>query len=270
MEAVDVFNENQTFIDHFEENIPDDAMVVKVKLNDINEQDEHSLFSFINAKNFVEDCFGTILFSSCGLHLKGRNKIPHYHFHAILKSFKPPSNMTVKKNGWIAKDPTERQMPNSSIQITPINHSMPKYHVLTYPLKEGTMPNHYEDVDDDLVSRVFIDYTVKNKRMAKKYMDFLLSVGNEIYQTELAANHRREKCEQRKKDKLNELFDLCDANKDKFYDFPSMLIWLDEYIFELPLNEKPDIRNFRSNAEKVANKLRMLKYSDVILGKTKY
>lgn len=250
--------ETQNYIQLFDQ-LADDSKVVKLKFNNV---DQHDHENFINGKRFIEEELrATILYSSIGLHINGKNKVPHLHYHFITAPFKEPSNISQKKNRWINKDRDSNILPDVSIQISDIDHQSPKYHTLAYPLKEGLYP----DVEPNLLHKGFYSHLGKNNRMDRKLIEFLKGVGNDIYNKQLAANDRKDKCEERKQNKLNDLFKLVDTNKDKFHTYSQMVTWLDEnYIDKLELHELPDTRNYKINCEKIAVKLKYIKYSQLI------
>lgn len=247
-----------TYVELFNQ-LADDSKVIKFKLNNVDQNDQEN---FINAKRFVqEELKATILYSSIGLHINGKNKIPHLHYHFITAPFKEPSNVSQKKNRWIQKDRDSNLLPDVSIQISDIDHQSPKYHTLAYPLKEGLYP----DVEPGLLQKGFYDYTKKNNKMDRQLIEFLRGVGNEIYNKQLASNDRRDKCEERKQNKLLDLFKLVEDNKHEFHTFRQMLQWLDvNYIDKLEIHELPDSRNYKINCEKIAVKLQYVKYSELI------
>lgn len=249
--------ELELYTEVFEKNIPDDAMVVKVKYNNIAEDDEFNSM----VKYYIQDALkAKILYSSAGLHKNGKNAVPHYHYHFITTKFQIPSNPSQHRRRWIDKDVDANYLgEHCTIQFErKIDTSKPKYHTLAYPLKEGNIPR-------DCRLFGFHDFMEPKQKMKKEMVEFLKSVGQEIYQTAMAAHDRREKSDERKQLKLTDLFNLCSENKSSFDTYRQMILWLDSnYIAKLELNELPDSRNYKNNCEKVAVKLGLLKYSDII------
>jgi len=255
MENVAERSDEQTFVQVFEETIPEDAMVVKCKFNDIADDEFYP-----NVKSYIQDELKAhILYSSAGIHKNGSNAVPHIHYHFITTKFKVPSNPSQHRKRWVAKDiDTNYLGENCSIQFGKIEIKKPKYHVLAYPLKEGL-------VNEEILALGFHDYTQKNGKMKKNMKTFLMDVGKEIYEKAMAAHDRREKSDERKQIKLTDLYDLCRENRESFTTYLGMKLWLDSnYIDNLELSELPDSRNYKNNCEKVAVKLRILKYSDII------
>jgi len=255
MENVAERSDEQTFVQVFEESIPDDAMVVNVKFNKIKEDEFYP-----NVKSYITDKLNArVLYSSAGIHKNGKNAVPHIHYHFITTRFKVPSNRSQHRQRWVDEDiETNYLGKNCSIQFEKIDNTKPKYHVLAYPLKEGL-------INEEINALGFHDYTQKNGKMKKDMKTFLMGVGKEIYEKAMAAHDRREKSDERKQIKLTDLFNLCRENRESFTTFTGMKLWLDtNYIDKLELSELPDSRNYKNNCEKVAVKLRLLKYSDII------
>ena len=130
--------------------------------------------------------------------------------------------------------------------------TIPKYHVLSYPLKEKLMIEEY-------TKALYID---RGTPMKLDKIAFLMEVGKTIYENALASHHRNDLCEERKKNRLLELQEI--VKNQKFNNFRDMVLWLDDnYINNLDVHELPDFRNYKSNCEKVAVKLGILRYSQL-------
>lgn len=251
-----------TLPNQFEQLIPDDAMVINVKLNfDIPEDDVETLnclreLPLFDIKKYVEDLDVKILFSSVGYHLLGERKQPHIHYHFITTAFHPPSNPSQHRKRWAKKTEASMEFLSSSFKFQSIDTSQPKYQVLSYPLKEGHAIKH----------NLKTNYIFNQLPMTKEQILFLKEVGKSIYDKEQALKLRQDKCEERKKVALHSLYELCEANKNKFNTYREMVIWLeDNYISSLSLDEKPDINHYRTNTQKIANTLGKLKYCDLLL-----
>jgi len=248
--------------EQFESLIPDDSMVINVKLNfeipeDEIDNPESTIrgLPFYDIKKYVEDLEVKILFSSVGIHLLGERKQPHIHFHFITTPFHPPSNPSQHRKRWAKKADASLDFLNCSFKFQTIDSSQPKYQVLSYPLKEGHEVKHNQKVW----------YVFNKTPMTKEQIYFLKTVGKSIYDKEQALKLRQDKCEERKKVALHSLYELCDANKNKFNTYREMVVWLeDNYISKLSLDEKPDINHYRTNCQKIANTLGKLKYCDIL------
>jgi len=135
-----------------------------------------------------------------------------------------------------------------------IDCNNPKYYTLSYPLKEN-ISLWYNDPSY---------YLFNKKPMTEKQLNFLKSVGSEIYNLQVGMHLRREKCEERKKQSLTDLFDLCVKNKIEFNNYREMLNWLDvNYISTLELHDYPDPKNYKTNCQKIAVKLGFMRYSEL-------
>lgn len=235
--------------------IPDDATCISVKINipDYDASDNNFVppaFGSIN--RYLKDCGVEILAVSSGIHLEGRREIPHLHYHYITKHYNEPSNPSQHRKRWLAKQGNETEsFDEATFKYQRLESNKPKYQFLAYPLKEGRM----------LKSKYYI---YNNEVMCSEMKNYLLSIGQAIYATQMGLKLRQEKSQERKQLALRELHDLCQANLSHFNTFREMLIWLDEkYISTLELEELPDPKNYKTNCQKVAVKLKLLKYSEI-------
>lgn len=202
--------------------------------------------NFYAVQAYLNELKIDILYSSCGLHLNGKNKIPHIHYALICKNIPKGTFVTANsthRKRWLAK--------NEDFNFEGVSFSFPKkenpvWQILSYPLKEGhAIP--------------------KGILMATKYLDFVTAYGKNLYQVSLGNHARQDACEERKKVALLSLAKLCEDNKSEFSSYREMVIWLDtNYIDKLSLEEKPDPRNYKTNCQKICVHLGKLKYSDIV------
>ena len=242
--------------DRLEQEIPDDSFVTTVKYNfDLKDDNETPYYPLFDIRAYVKDLAGDILYSSCGIHYNGKHKQPHVHYHFITNTFYPPSNPSQHRKRWAKKNEASLDFLKCSFMFQPIDTTKPKYSTLSYPLKEG----HEVKCDKKFV------YIDNMQPMTKDVLLFLKEVGKAIYDKECALKLRQDKCEERKKVTLHTLFEICAANKDKFSSYRQMIIWLeDNYITKLSLDELPDVNHYRTNCQKIAVNLGILKYCDII------
>jgi len=235
----------------FQADIPDECSVVCVKINDVEiDNDGKPDFIWVDIKLYVEE-LSTVLFSSAGLHINGKAGKPHIHYVFICKKFKPPSNPSQHRKRYAEKN--EASFENVSFQFKDLDKSKPKYHCLSYPLKEG---RHVTPVNKM--------YTYNGSPMPHDSIKFLKEIGKSIYDVELGNNLKKDKCEERKKQSLMDLFKICQENRSRFSTLKSMMVCLDDvYIATLELEELPDPKNYKTNCQKIAVKLGILKYSDL-------
>lgn len=119
---------------------------------------------------------------------------------------------------------------------------------MAYPFKEG------------------IELSCCNFGLNQKEIKFLKDVGQEIYEKACGLRLRQDKCEERKKNALLELYSLCETNKNSFGSFKQMLLWLDKnYIATLSIEDYPDPKNYKTNCQKVAVQLGLITYSSLCL-----
>lgn len=250
-----------TIVDQFENLIPDDSMVVDIKINlpDYNGENGFALadvgFHYMDLKQYILDLGCKILFSTAGIHLRGKNKMPHIHYNMITTFCFPPTNPSQHRARWVKKNNINlNTFENVSFKFhQKIDANSPKYSVLSYPLKEGIKVN--------LASCFVFDC----KAMSRKYIDFLMEVGKAIYDKQMGLKLRQDKSEDRKNLALENLYQLCVENKNMFSNYKEMVVWLDtNFIAKLELKDYPDPKNYKTNCQKICVKLGKLKYSDIL------
>jgi len=229
-------------------------MVICVKYNTA---DMHA-FPFADLNKYLSDHEIKIKYSSYGQHLNGENKVPHVHYNLIVEPFnykKITQNASQHRKRWYDKN-IENEIDPDFLKLSfkfhdHLEEKKCKYATLSYPLKEGL---HYWN-----------DRQVVYKNVNKEMFNFLLSVGTDIYNKEVGLHQRQDKCDERKQCALNNLFQLCDENKMKFGSYREMSIWLDvNYIDKLDIGEYPDPKNYKTNLQKIAVKLKLMKYSELV------
>ena len=231
-------------------------MVICVKLN----TSDMELFPFFDLNKYLTDNEIVIKYSSYGQHLQGENKRPHVHLNMIVEPFnfkKITQNASQHRKRWYDKN-VESEIDAQFLNLTfkfhdHLEKNKPKYSTLSYPLKEGL----------GIFGKHFTKYAYKN--VNKEMYNFLLSVGTDIYNKEVGLHLRQEKCEERKQCALQDLFKMCTDNKSNFRSYKEMALWLDtNYIDKLDINEYPDPKNYKTNLQKIAVKLKLMKYSDMV------
>lgn len=232
--------------------ILDEYRCISVKINYAKDEYQEGVLAppdeFGCVLAYLRDSNIDVVFSTCGLHLKGENKRPHIHYHLIVKALPTgtfQSNNSLHRNRWLAKEGNDvYSFENTSFRFP--KKENPVWQQLAYPFKEG-LP------------------IVKGIKNISKYKDFLMTYGTNLYQVSLGNRARQEACDERKKTALLSLAKLCEEHKSEFSDYRQMVIWLDtNYIDTLPLEEKPDPRNYKTNCQKICIHLGKLKYSDII------
>jgi len=254
------------FVQYFTEAIPDESQVLSFKIN--KPENENVL---TNLEKYVKlGLNATILFSSVGLHNQGKNKVPHYHSHFIIQPIKKISNPSLHRKRFLAdeKVSVDTYFGDISMKHSDLDFNKPKYLPLSYPLKEGNILNSIYYLSPSVKPRIVKTQNGKSLKvftqgnMTMDQIEFLKTVGNNIYQSALADNQRRDLSDERKKNKLMEIYELCE--KRGFANYRDMLYWLEEnYISSLSITEYPDSRNYLNNCEKVAIKLGLLKFYEL-------
>ena len=193
--------EHTSLCELLEAAIPDEAWTVSFIFNGVSLTAEKKVDSWewALAKQYVESV-GTILFSSAGLHLNGKAQRPHIHYCFIIDRVlckMPPSNPSDHRNRFCKKEGMEPFPKGVTVQFRMIEPDKPKYHCLTYPLKEGhglgaCTPRAYCAYGDPMKREVF---------------KFLLEYGKGIYEVEVANNLRRDKSDEKIKNNRDRMHD---------------------------------------------------------------
>lgn len=249
----DIGGESVNYLEIFEESIPDDATCISVKVNvpDLEAQEALNHYpAYGSVCRYLKDCGVDIIATSSGIHLNGKRQVPHIHYHFIVNHYNEPTNPSQHRKRWLARLGNETEsFSDASFKYQSLDPQYPKYQFLAYPLKEGKL----------LKRR---NYSFMGKDMTTEMINFLKSVGETIYNTALALRQRQDKCTERKQLALKELFNLCKIQS--FSSYKQMMNWLDtNYIDTLELEEMPDPKNYKTNCQKVAAKLKLLKYSEL-------
>lgn len=243
--------ETESFAVQMQEFIPDDATVVTVKWNcdaDYDVSLNRGHYSYFTAVNYLKDCGVTILASSSGMHLQGENGVPHLHYHFICERFNAPCNPSQHRQRWCNKN--DMDFSDCTFKYQKLKPNTPKYAILSYPYKEGHVCARHEM------------HTYNNMQMTLPMREFLRQVGESIYQSALALKLRQNLLSARRQLALSELYEL--VKSESFSSFREMQIWLDSnYIASLQLQDYPDPKHYKTNTQKVAVKLGLLKYSDL-------
>jgi len=249
-------NEQPTFVQLFEDIIPDDATCVSVKVN-MEDYDADTKSNFTpphgaDILRYLKDSGVEIISSTAGVHIDGRNKVPHIHYHFITKRFSAPTNPSQHRKRWMSK--SDGDLGDASFKYQKLDARYPKYQFLSYPMKEGILP------PKGLWTKSLMLFN--DGPMENTLIEFLKSVGTTIYQTQIALRVRQEKSQERKQLALSELYEIC--RSQSFSNMSQMMKWLDiNYINTLELEDYPDPKNYKVNCQKIAVKLGILKYSEL-------
>lgn len=197
---------------------------------------------------YLRDSKVDIIFSTAGIHLNGENKRPHMHYHIIVKELPSgtfqTANSTHRKR-WLAKD-DNKGFSFENVSVCFPKKEDPVWQVLSYPYKEGLVCMH-----------------PALKKIDKKYNDFLIDYGKNLYQVSLGNRARKDACEERKQKAQDSLYDFCILNKEKFRNYKEMKEFLeDNYLSTLDRSQKPTLNNYRNNVQIVANTLGLFRYCD--------
>lgn len=237
--------------DLLSESILDTYGCISVKVNYAVGEDVSNNIpdEFYSVSAYLNDQKLDVVYSTAGIHLNGKNKRPHIHYHLIVKSMPSgtfQSSNSMHRKRWLSKEG------NNVYSLDNVSISFPKkedpvWQHLAYPFKEG--------------------FIVKQgvKGLLKTQVDFLMEYGKNLYQVSLGNRARQDACENRKKLALNNLAELCKNNISQFNTLKEMMIWLDDsYIATLELEDYPDPKHYKTNCQKIAVNLGKLKYSDIV------
>jgi len=221
------------------------------------------------AMNFTTDTLGEVVASSVGMHLDGKNKKPHVHFHFVVNEpYKPlaDSAKSMRKVRWLKdRDPQDSvYMKHMTVAYSPFDTDKPKWSVLAYPLKEGKR-------GDIRMYRV-IRPGAGMVNMPVEIIDLLEVVATTIYQTAVAVRERNEKAEKKREDNLQELYDWAVKERSGYNNFREMQEHFeDKYLFKIVetegLHALPDVVNYNRNLKKVGRALGIFRYMDDLSGK---
>lgn len=221
---------------------------ISVKINWTSETVPDQLYY---ATEYISDCVDTIFASTAGRHYNGERSEPHIHLHYIVSRYNKPSNPSQHRARWCSKD-ADRNLDGCSFMYQHMLSDTPRYEFLSYPLKEG------HSLDD-----VGLYRWLKGEYMGGIMVQWLKDVGNAIYQKQVALRLRQEKSAERKQNQLLALYEIVKKQSPKSY--KEMVYYLDEvYIPSLELQDYPDPKNYKTNCQKIAVKLKLLKYSELI------
>lgn len=238
------------------ESIESTFRIIEVKINYTKQECEEGFElkppeAIYSVLAYFQDLKLDIVFATAGIHVNGKSQKPHLHWHLIVRDL--PSGTFQTENSkhrhrWLAKEGNECYSFEGVTFRFPKKKEDPVWQVLAYPYKEGLICDHKP-----------------LQIISKEFQNFLIDYGQQLYQVSLGLRARQDACELRKQKALLDLGKLCEDNKDEFSTYREMVIWLEEnYISKLSLEEKPDIRNYQKNCQKIANYLGKLKYCDII------
>lgn len=208
-------------------------------------------------QQYLEDCGAKIMFASGGIHLNGKHKIPHMHWHLIMEEDVKPTNPSDHRKRWAVKNGYDREFfKNVSIKYhARMLPNTPRYSTLAYPLKEGITVSPFDRM-----------YLYLGKPMSREYIKFLGGVGKEINDVEHGIHLRREKSDERKQLALMGLYAVAKEHKDKFTTYKGMMQIMEvEYYKALEFGQRPTIKNYSENSKQVAVELGICNAYDFIL-----
>jgi len=233
--------------------ITDDCYFISVKVNLTEDQVTSGDLpsSIFSMRAYLLDWKVDILYSTAGIHLNGENKVPHMHYSIVARNVPQKTFLTENarhRNNWLAKDNNHENynFTNLTVKLT-TKRKDPVWQCLCYPWKEN-LPVKHGAVH--LIPHI--------------YEEFLLKYAVDLYQVSLGNHARKDACDARKKVALESLGELCVKNREYFSTYRDMLLWLDtNYIDTLTIDEYPDPRNYKTNCQKIAVSLKILKYSEI-------
>lgn len=236
-----------------EEAIPDDTICLSVIHKPVDPsvntfpQYIHDFLDFLKDKEYNVFAYTT------GLHLNGKEKIPHHHYHFMMTTDKGiMTNPAQTLQRWIYK--TKRPITGCTMKWSHLDLTAPKYQFLSYPLKEGNLLRRF--------SKYTPSYFLDGQQMSSGMIRYLRDVGKAIYEKSIALKLRQDKMVERRQLALRDLFEI--VKEQSFGSYRTMLEWLDDnYIATLELEQLPDPNQYKINCKKIAVKLGLLKYSDI-------
>lgn len=253
-------------IKEFEDSIPKKAIRLSVKIDYQDYTAEDFVPEFWDrdvlvdsVSMFAHDHFN-VLAKGAGLHLKGKSEKPHVHYVFICAPCKIPSNFSVIKTRWLAKEENSEYSLGKQRQITfqcdEMTEEDTKVNVLSYVLKEGLA-----------VPETWRWYRPKvDPKMPTVLFEAIKEAGQIIYESQLALRLRQDKCEERKKNTLQEIYNIAveGHKKIEFSNVRQLAEYLEfNYIQKLDLTHKPTRKNYQEYVYQVANTLGFYSYSSM-------
>lgn len=239
------------------------GQLISAKLNldhdEVEEWEDLSFGKFDVLKKFLEANYGSVIYSSVGLHLGGKNGVPHIHFHFITdKSYESITSQarSNRKSRWLKTESFETVnfIKRVSFMHKPFDADKhTPWSFLAYPLKEGNRCRSMEF------------YIGLNSRI----LEFLLSVATTIYETAMAIRERNDKAQQRREDDLDELEEWAKDQYKKgcFETFREMQehfedMYLAEKMEKEGIHGLPNVVKYNHNLKKVGKRLGIYRYCD--------
>jgi len=223
---------------------------------------------FYVARNFLAAKYERVLASSVGLHTRGVNAKPHFHFHFIVArqyAVRTASAVSNEKVRWLRdqSSDTERYMREMTVKFSPLDVSMPVWQTLSYPLKErqrGPIEMYIMQRDGG------------DSIMPVEIIDLLESVGGQLFDVALALQERKQKTEIKKADDLQELYDWAVKNRSSFKTFREMQEYFEDvFLFKKiqadGVHALPEVNNYNRNLKKVGRALGIFRYCDDLSAK---
>jgi len=253
-------------IEEFENSIPEKAIRLSVKIDYADQSSGDFTSDFWESdrlvdsvKAFVVDHFN-IIACGAGLHLKGRLEKPHVHYVFICGPGKIPSNMSVAKDRWLKKDENKEYTLGKNRQVTfkfdELDPEEYKWQVLSYVLKEGLeIPGTWKWYRPKM-----------NPEMPKVVFETIKELGQIIYERQVALLNRQDRCEERKKNVLQDIYRIAEEGHKRleFSNVRQLAEFLElNYIQKLDLTHKPSRRNYQEYVYQVANTLGFYSYSSM-------
>lgn len=238
--------------------------VINVKVNHIYERgtDPELDVCLSIVHEFIEWRNIEIVASSAGVHTRGKNGIPHAHYVFIAKF--PQKIDNKHSRHW---DKFRRlKYPLTSLSTISFRYDLmradkPCWQILSYPLKERNYLGN-------------LWYTIKGNLMENDIKIFLENLGSRLFEEQIAIQERNEACEERKKEKLLNMYEetlsYLAENPDAFSN--NVLLFLNwaetKFVKHQPIDQSPMYDSFSKNAIHVAQKIGLVSYTTMM--KSKY
>lgn len=208
---------------------------------------------------YLSDSKIEVVASTAGLHLLGKNKIPHIHYHAVVKASsigKHNKNQTFLTNASKHRNDRGLMDKDLGVSVKPLDTKLPKFQFLSYPFKEGR----------PILCSVGKANMYNGKRMTKGMIQFLVEIGKSLYESSIAKNLIRDKHEERKKNSYLELLDLVKSSTIIFKSFRQLQEWAEEHYIEKKIEDDErvfiEVANYKKNLQSVAIVLKICKTYD--------
>lgn len=236
------------------ESIESTFRIIEVKINYSKQECEEGFGlkppdEIYSVLAYFQDLKIDIVFATAGIHVNGKSKRPHLHWHLIVRDL--PSGTFQTENSkhrkrWLAKEGNEEYSFDEVTFRFPKKKEDPVWQVLAYPYKEGLVCDH------------------KPLQIIKKeFQSFLIAYGQDLYQVSLGLRARQDAADERRRAARDEMEEFAKAHRDRFSNWKEFKEFMeDNYLAKLEVI--PCFTQYKVNLQIVGRRLGIFRYCDYI------